>query len=122
VEALVAQHGAGMVHLARREARNTRIKDMEYRVGSRGGLPGGKTPDSLVTLQPGRIGIEKTGDRFQMWISWQGEAMHPEGAPVALRIDGPFYVGIGLASHLPATTTRVTVKDLVLENRAGAVR
>jgi hypothetical protein len=40
VEALVAQHGAGMVHLARREVQNTRIKDMEYRVGSRGGLPG----------------------------------------------------------------------------------
>ena len=56
VEALVAQHGAGMVHLARREVENTRIKDMEYRVGSRGGLPGGATPDSLVTFacQPHR--------------------------------------------------------------------
>jgi hypothetical protein len=122
VEALVAQHGAGMVHLARREVRNTRIKDMEYRVGSRGGLPGGKTPDSLVTLQPGRLGIEKTGDSFQLWISWQGEPMHPEGAPVTLHIDGPFYVGVGLASHLPATTTQVTVKDLTLVNEAGRVR
>lgn len=122
VEALVAQHGAGMVHLARREAKNTRIKDMEYRVGSRGGLPGGKTPDSLVTLQASRIGIEKKGDSFQMWISWQGEPMHPEGAPVTLHLDGPFYVGVGLASHLPATTTQVRVNGLVLENRAGAVR
>jgi len=122
VEALVAQHGAGMVHLARREVRNARIKDMEYRVGSRGGLPGGKTPDSLVTLHASRIGIEKKGDAFQLWISWQGEPMHPEGAPVTLHVGGPFYVGIGLASHLPATTTTVTVKDLVLENRAGAIR
>ena len=122
VEALVAQHGAGMVHLARREVRNTRIKDMEYRVGSRGGLPGGKTPDSLVTLHASRIGIEKKGDRFQLWISWQGEPMHVEGAPVTLHIDGPFYVGIGLASHLPTTTTTVTVRDLVLENRAGRIR
>jgi hypothetical protein len=122
VEALVAQHGAGMVHLARREVQNTRIKDMEYRVGSRGGLPGGKTPDSLVTLHASRIGIEKKGDQFQLWISWQGEPMHVEGAPVTLHIDGPFYVGIGLASHLPTTTTTVTVKDLVLENRAGKVR
>jgi hypothetical protein len=122
VEALVAQHGAGMVHLARREARNIRIKDMEYRVGSRGGLPGGKTPDSLVTLQPSRIGIEKKGDQFQLWISWQGETMHPEGAPITLHLDAPFYVGIGLASHLPATTTQVTVKDVVLVNKAGRVR
>jgi len=52
VEALVAQHGAGMVHMARREMANTRIKDMEYRVGSRGGLPGGATPDSLALQLP----------------------------------------------------------------------
>jgi hypothetical protein len=110
-----------MVHLARREVQNTRIKDMEYRVGSRGGLPGGKTPDSLVTLQPSRIGIEKKGDSFQLWISWQGEAMHPEGAPITLHIAAPFYVGVGLASHLPATTTQVVVKDLVLVNKAGQV-
>jgi hypothetical protein len=122
VEALVAQHGAGMVHLARREAQNTRIKDMEYRVGSRGGLPGGATPDSLVTLQASRIGIEKKGDQFQLWISWQGEKMHPEGAPITLHIDGPFYVGIGFASHLPATLSTVKVSNVVLENRAGRVR
>jgi len=122
VEALVAQHGAGMVHLARREAANTRIKDMEYRVGSRGGLPGGATPDSLVTLHASRIGIEKRGDQFQLWISWQGEKMHPEGAPITLHIDGPFYVGIGFASHLPATVSSAKLSEVVLENRAGQIR
>ena len=111
-EVLVGQHGAGMVQFARREVRNTRIKDMEYRVGSRGGLPGGASPDSLVTLHPGRIGLEKRGDVFQMWISWQGEPMHPEGAPVSLRIDGPFYVGLGLTSHLPVTTTTAKVSNV----------
>ena len=121
VEALVAQHGAGMVHLARREAQNTRIKDMEYRVGSRGGLPGGATPDSLVILHASRIGIEKKGDQFQLWVSWQGEPMHPEGAPISLRLDGPFYVGIGFASHLPATVSSAKLSNVVLENRAGAV-
>ena len=122
VEVLVAQHGAGMVHLARREVQNTRIKDMEYRVGSRGGLPGGATPDSLVTLHASRIGIEKKGDAFQLWISWQGEPMHPEGAPITLHIDGPFYVGIGFASHLAATTSIAKLSNVVLENRAGRVR
>jgi hypothetical protein len=121
-EVLVAQHGAGMVHLARREAPNTRIKDMEYRVGSRGGLPGGATPDSLVILHASRLGIEKKGDQFQLWISWQGEPMHPEGAPVTLHIEGPFYVGIGFASHLPATVSSAKLSNVVLENRAGAVR
>jgi len=122
VEALVAQHGAGMVHLARREIANTRIKDKEYRVGSRGGLPGGATPDSLVTLQASRIGIEKKGDTFQLWISWEGERMHAEGAPITLHLDGPFYVGIGFASHLPATLSSAKVSNVVLENRAGWVR
>lgn len=121
VEALVAQHGAGMVHLARREVANTRIKDMEYRVGSRGGLPGGATPDSLVGLQASRIGIEKKGDQFQLYVSWQGETMHPEGAPVTVHLEGPFYVGIGFASHLPATISTAKVSNVVLENRAGRV-
>jgi hypothetical protein len=122
VETLVAQHGAGMVHLARRETANTRIKDMEYRVGSRGGLPGGATPDSLVTLHASRIGIEKRGDQFQLWISWQGEKMHPEGAPITLHIDGPFYVGIGFASHLPATVSTAKLSDVVLANKAGRMK
>jgi hypothetical protein len=121
-EALVAQHGAGMVHLARREAQNTRIKDMEYRVGSRGGLPGGATPDSLVPLHASRIGIEKKGDSFQLWVSWEGEKMHPEGAPITLHIQGPFYVGIGFASHLPATVSTAKLSNVVLENRAGRIR
>jgi len=95
---------------------------MEYRVGSRGGLPGGTTPDSLVTLQASRIGIEKKGDQFQLFVSWQGEAMHPEGAPVTVHLDEPFYVGIGFASHLPATLSTARVGNVVLENRAGRIR
>jgi hypothetical protein len=111
-----------MVHLARRETRDTRIKDMEYRVGSRGGLPGGATPDSLVTLHASRIGIEKRGDSYQLYVSWQGEPLHAEGAPVTVHISGSFYVGIGFTSHQPATLTSAKVSNVMLENRAGAVR
>ena len=35
-EALVALHGAGMIHLAQRPEKNVRMKDMEYRIGGRG--------------------------------------------------------------------------------------
>src|SRR5271167_1453145 len=59
-EAIVALHGAGMIHLAQRPEKNVRIKDMEYRIGGRG-LPGGASPDSLVTVSAKRIGIEKRG-------------------------------------------------------------
>ena len=121
-EALVALHGDGMIHLAQRPARGRRISDMEYRIGSRGGLPGGKSPDSLVTLNARRIGIEKKGDQFTLWVSEQGEPMHQFGAPITLAIGGPFYLGIGFSSHLPGVAETATLSRLVLANHAGGVR
>jgi len=121
-EALVALHGDGMIHLAQRPARGQQISDMEYRIGSRGGLPGGKSPDSLVLLKARRIGIEKKGNQFTLWVSEQGEPMHQFGAPITLVLNAPFYVGIGFSSHLPAVAETATLSKLVLENRAGRVR
>ena len=121
-EIFVALHGAGMIQLARRPDKNVRIKDMEYRIGSRGGLPGGKSPDDLVTANAQRIGIEKHGDDFTLYVSLQGEPMHPFGAPVHLHIDGPFYVGIGFCSHLPDKSDTAVFSDVVLENAAGKVQ
>jgi hypothetical protein len=121
-EALVGLHGDGMIHLAQRPERGRRISDMEYRIGSRGGLPGGKSPDSLVTLHAKRIGIEKRGDAFALWVSEQGEPMHQYGTPITLKLTAPFYVGIGFTSHLPGVAETATLSKLVLENRAGGVR
>ena len=121
-EALVALHGAGMIHIARRPAKGARIDDREYRIGSRGGLPGGSSPDSLVTMHAKRIGIQKSGDEFTLWVSEQGEPMHPYGAPLTLHLDGQFYVGIGFVSHLPTTLDTAVLSHVVLENTAGKVR
>ena len=121
-QALVALHGEGMIHIARRPAKGARIDDMEYRIGSRGGLPGGASPDSLVTLHARRIGIQKSGDDFTLWVSEQGEPMHQYGAPIRLHLDGPFYVGIGFTSHLPVTLDTAVLSNVVLENAAGKVR
>jgi len=121
-EALVALHGAGMIQLAQRPEKNVRIKDMEYRIGSRGGLPGGKTPDDLVTANAKRIGMEKHGDAFALFVSLQGEPMHQFGPPIHLHLDGPFYVGIGFCSHLPDKSDTAVFSDVVLKNSAGKVR
>ena len=121
-EAFVALHGAGMIQLARRPEKNVRIKDMEYRIGSRGGLPGGKSPDDLVTANAQRIGIEKRGDSFALFVSLEGEPMHQFGAPIQLHLDGPFYVGIGFCSHLPDKSDTAVFSDVVLKNAAGKVR
>jgi len=38
-----------------------------------------------------------------------------------MHFDGPFYVGIGFCSHLPATVDTAVVSDVVLKNEAGKV-
>jgi len=120
-EVLVALHGGGMIHLAQRPATGLRVKDMEYRIGGRG-LPAGKSPDSLVPVIAKRIGIEKRGDAFALFVSQEGEPMHQFGPPVTLDIKGPFYVGIGFCSHLPDKADTAVLSNVVLENVAGKVK
>jgi hypothetical protein len=120
-EAIAALHGLGMIHLAHRPEKGARVKDMEYRIGGRG-LPGGASPDSLVNVIAKRIGIEKHGDSFALFVSLEGEPMHQFGPPINLHIDGPFYVGIGFCSHLPDKSDTAVLSGVVLENAAGKVR
>jgi hypothetical protein len=119
-EAIVALHGAGMIQLAQRAEKGVRVKDMEYRLGGRG-RPGGETPDSLVTVNAKRIGIEKRGDSFALLVSVEGEPMHQFGSPITLHIDGPFYVGIGFCSHMPDKVDTAVLSNVVLENSAGKI-
>jgi hypothetical protein len=122
VQVVVAPHGAGMIQLAQRPTRGARVTDLEFRVGSRGGRPGGASPDSLVGIMAKRVGLEKRGDSFALFVSLDGEPMHQFGAPITQKIDGPFYVGIGFCSHLPDTLDTAVVSNVVLENAAGKVR
>ncbi len=121
-EAIVALHGEGMIHLAWRPEKGVRIKDMEYRIGSRGAIPGGSSPDDLVTNIAERIGIEKRGDSFALFVSLDGEDMHQFGAPIELHFNEPFYVGIGFCSHLPDKTDTAILSDVLLTNAAGEIR
>jgi hypothetical protein len=119
-EVLVGLHGAGMIQLAQRPEKDVRVGDMEFRIGGRG-LPGGATPDSLVNVMAKRIGLEKHGDSFALYLSLEGEPMHQFGPPMQLHLDGPFYVGIGFCSHLPTTSDTAVLSNVVLENAAGRV-
>ena len=117
---MAAQHGNGMVHISWRAEKGGQMTDVEYRSARqpRAGT-GEKGPQ---TFHPTRIGVEKKGDQFQLYISWQGEPLHPEGAPVTFRTNGPVYVGIGFTSHLTADVLTAKVADVVVENAAGQVR
>jgi hypothetical protein len=120
-EAIVALHGLGMIQLALRPEKDVRVKDMEYRIGGRG-RPGGVSADSLVPVMARRIGIEKRGDSFALFVSLEGEPMHQFGPPIQLHLDPPFYVGLGFCSHLPTTSDTAVLSNVVLENSAGQVR
>lgn len=113
-EIVAAQHGNGMVHIAWRGEQTGRrpISPTAQRASPR---PARWKRDSRPSIPP-CFGIEKKGDAFQLWVSWQGEPIHPEGAPVPFKTSGPFYVGIGFTSHLPATPLTAKVTDVVLEN------
>lgn len=110
-EAVVALHGAGLLHLAWRPETNSQMKEM--RANHRKNLP------DLVSGHVSRIGIEKRGDAFAIYVSNNGEAMHQIGDPIQLSLTGPFYVGIGFCSHLPAKTDTAVLSNVVLENAAG---
>ena len=69
-----------------------------------------------------RVGLEKKGDSYTLWVSLDGEPMHQFGAPITQAITGPFYVGIGFCSHLPDKADTAVFSNLVLENAAGKVR
>src|SRR5215469_5839361 len=120
-EAFVALHGLGMIQLAERPEKNVRVKDIEFRIGGRG-RPGGASPDSLVSVFARRIGIEKRGNSYALFVSVEGEPMHQFGAAIDLDITEPFYVGIGFCSHLPDKSDTAVFSKVVLEKSAGKVR
>lgn len=109
-EAMTGEHGTGMIHLAQRPDGGALMTDMQFRFGG--------TLDGVMAK---RIGIEKRGDAIALFVSLEGEPMHQFGPPIHLHFDGPFYVGIGFCSHLPATLDTAILSNVILENSAGEV-
>lgn len=117
---VAAQHGNGMLHIAWRGEKTGNMTDISHR-SARQPAPG-TAERGPQAIHPSRFGIEKKGDQFQLWVSWQGEPIHPEGAPITFKTNGPFYVGLGFTSHLPANLLTAKISDVVVENRAGRIR
>ena len=107
-EVVVGEHGVGMIHLAERPEDAAMMKDMQFRFG---GIING--------VMAKRIGIEKRGNAVTLYVSLQGEPMHPLGPPIEVPFKEPFYVGIGFCSHLPTTPDTAVLSNVVLENAAG---
>jgi len=110
-EAVLGEHGGGLVHLAQRAEKGAVMKDMQYRFGG-----------TLAKVLPKRVGIEKHGDSISIFISITGEPMQRLGPPITMQFSGPFYVGIGFCSHAPDKSDAAVLSNVLLENAAGKVR
>ncbi len=97
----IAQHGSGLTALQYRRAQGATTESAEVNIDP-----------------PRRVRLEKRGDVFTMFVSNHGEPLHQVGASIKLHLDGPFYVGIGLSSHNPAVTERVTFSNVELKQLA----
>ena len=117
-EAMVALHGGGLLHLAWRPEKNVELKEMKVDIHMLMGLPA--TDKTIIHAK--RIGIEKHGDEFTLYVSMTGEPMHPYGKPITLHLQEPFYVGIGFCSHQPAEIGTGVLSNVALENTAGKVQ
>lgn len=102
---MVALHGAGLIHLAKRSEKGAKITETcRVQAGER-----------ASDAPPIRLGITKRGDTFTLLVSINGEPMHPLENTAELRLDGPFYVGIGFCSHLPVTSDTAVLSDVELK-------
>ena len=110
-EIMTALHGAGLIHLALRPEKGGNLKEA-FRTKGEPTQPG---------EVPIRIGIEKHGDWFTLFVSLKGEPIHQIGDPVELHIDAPFYVGIGFCSHVPDQSDTVVFSKVVLNKSAVKV-
>ncbi len=61
-EAVVAEHGTGMIHLAQQQERNAMMTDQQFRFGG-----------TLAKVMAKRIGIEKHGDQIALFVSLVGD-------------------------------------------------
>ena len=111
-EIMTALHGRGMMHLALRPQKGADLKEAAHIL---------EKPQQAGE-KPTRLGIEKRGDTFALYLSVNGEPMHQQGRTANLHFDAPFYVGIGFCSHVPDKIDTAVLSNVVLENAAGKVR
>jgi hypothetical protein len=78
----VARHGNGLTCLQFREDK-------------------GATTGEIVAgaTAPARLGLEKRGDYVTLFTAAAGEPLRPAGASIRLRMQDPFYAGLGVCAH-----------------------
>ncbi|HXJ05439.1 MAG TPA: hypothetical protein VNH65_10095 [Candidatus Acidoferrum sp.] len=69
---------------------------------------------------PSRLRIIKKGSRFMMYFGKSGEELKPSGPVEFVTLHDPFYVGLGVCSHVATTLETATFSNVKLEETAPA--
>jgi len=69
---------------------------------------------------PSRLRIVKKGSRFTMYFGRPGEEMKPSGPVEFVTLHDPFYVGLGVCSHVATTLETAIFSNVKLEAAAAA--
>lgn len=69
---------------------------------------------------PSRLRIVKKGSRFTMYFGKPGEELKPSGPVEFVTLHDPFYVGLGVCSHVATTLETAIFSNVKLEEAAAA--
>jgi TolB protein len=78
----VALHNVGLTSLQARETKGAATHEIESAVSA-----------------PKRVGIQKRGDNFYMFVAAEGEPLRMAGGSFKVSLTGTFYVGLGVCAH-----------------------
>jgi len=67
---------------------------------------------------PARLRIVKKGSRFMMYFGKPGEELKPSGPVEFVTLHDPFYVGLGVCSHVATTLETAVFSNVKLEETA----
>jgi TolB protein len=69
---------------------------------------------------PSRLRMVKKGSRFTMYFAKPGEEWKPSSPVEFVTLEEPFYVGLGVCSHVATTLETAIFSNVKLEQSAGA--
>jgi len=69
---------------------------------------------------PSRLRMVKKGSRFTMYFAKPGEEWKPSSPVEFVTLEEPFYVGLGVCSHVATTLETAIFSDVKLEQSASA--
>jgi TolB protein len=95
----VALHGDGLTSLQSREEKGAATHEIQSN-----------------SAAPKRLRIEKRGDYVYMSLAGADEELHPAGGSMRLRINVPYYIGIGVCSHDKDAVEKAVFSNVELQS------